>query len=139
MHLRSEFQPELANKGGWLTVFFVFATLAFLAYLRAAAASVVSGIGGGEISLVLAFAILVALIGLLWCKRWGYYGFLLIGAFMVVWQGVAMLGAPDRLFFTGWKFDMPIIFEWLLALTWMAYFLRSRRVYSVIFGTGPAS
>ncbi|MDP6437209.1 MAG: hypothetical protein QF790_04605 [Gammaproteobacteria bacterium] len=138
MHLRSEFQPELANKGGWLTVFFIFATLAFLAYLRAAAASVVSGIGGGMVSLVIALAILVALLGLLWRKRWAYYGFLLIGAFILVWQGLAILSAPDQLFFMDWKFDLPILFEWLLALVWTIYFLRSRRVYSVVFGSGLA-
>ncbi|MDP6616027.1 MAG: hypothetical protein QF790_02540 [Gammaproteobacteria bacterium] len=138
MHLRSEYQPELANKGGWLTVFFIFATLAFLAYLRGAAASVVSGIGGGLVSLVVAVVILVALIGLLWRKRWAYYGFLLIGAFVLVRQGLAMLSAPDQLFFTDWKFDLPILFEWLLALVWIIYFLLSRRVYSVVFGTGLA-
>ncbi|HJP03597.1 MAG: hypothetical protein CL799_11065 [Chromatiales bacterium] len=138
MHLRSEFQPELANKGGWLTVFFIFATLAFLAYLRGAAASVVSGGAGGLASLVLAFAILVALIGLLRRKRWAYYLFLMIGAFVLVLQGFVMFSAPEQVFYTDWKFDLPIIFEWLLALGWSGYFLRSRRVYSVIFGTGLA-
>jgi hypothetical protein len=53
---------------------------------------------------------------------------------VLIQLGVAMMQSPDKLFYTDWKFDMPIIFEWLLALGWTVYLLRSRRVYSVLFG-----
>ena len=103
-----------------------------LAFLRGALASVVSGSGGALISLVLGLVTLVALIGLLLSKRSAYYLFVALGVFLILQFGLAMLSAPDKLFYTDWKFDLPVIFEWLLALGWVLYFLRSRRVYSVL-------
>jgi hypothetical protein len=138
MHLRPEYQTDLASKGGWLTIFIIFAFLALLAFMRGAAASVVSGGVGGVSGLALTFVTLVALTGLLMRKRWSYYLFVLFGIFMLIQLGLAMLASPDKLFYTDWKFDVPVVFEWLLVLVWTAYFLCSRRVYSVLFGDTPA-
>jgi len=132
MHLRPEYQAALATKGGWLSIFIVFVLLAMLAFLRSAAASVVSGGVGGVMSLVLALLMFVPLIGLLIRKRWAYYMFLAVGIFLLIQLSLGMLASPDKLLYTDWKFDMPIVFEWLLTLGWIVYFLRSRRVYSVL-------
>jgi len=132
MHLRPEYHASLASKGGWLSIFKFFAVLTMLAFLRGALASVVSGSGGALMSLILGLITLVALVGLLLRKGWAYYLFVALGVFLLIKLGLAMLSAPDMLFYTDWKFDLPVIFEWLLALGWVLYFLRSRRVYSVL-------
>ena len=103
-----------------------------LAFLRGAMASVMSGSGGGLVSLVLGLITLVALTVLLLRKRWAYYLFVALGVFLLIQLGISMLSAPDKLFYTDWKFDVPVVIEWLLALGWTLYFLRSRRVYSVL-------
>jgi len=132
MHLRPEYQASLASKSGWLSVFIYFAFLTMLAFLRGAVASVMSGGTDGLSSLLLALITLVALAVLLLRKRWAYYLFVALGFFLLMQLGIAMLAAPDKLFYTDWKFDVPVIIEWLLALGWTLYFLRSRRVYSVL-------
>lgn len=139
MHLRPEYRAELASKGGWLSIFIVVAVLEVLAYLRSAAASVVSGGEGAQISLALFLAIFVALIGLLLRKRWSYYMFVLIGIFLLILLAMAMFASPDKLLFTDWKFDVPVLIEWFLVLAWTVYFMYSRRVYSVLFGPGDES
>ena len=132
MHLRPEYQASLASKGGWLSIYIFFAFLTMLTFFRGALASVVSGSGGALVSLTLGLITLVALAGLLKRKRWAYYLFVALGVFLLIQLGLAMLSAPDKLFYTDWKFDVPIVFEWLLALGWTLYFLSSRRVYSVL-------
>jgi hypothetical protein len=132
MHLRPEYQASLTSKGGWLSVFIVFAFLTTLAFLRGALANVISGMPGGLLSLVLGLITLVAFTGLLLRKRWAYFLFITLGVCLLIQLGLAMLSAPDKLFYTDWRFDMPIVFEWVLALGWTLYFLRSRRVYSVL-------
>ena len=132
MHLRPEYQASLASKGGWLSIFIFFAFLTMLAFLRGAMASVMSGSGGGLVSLVLGLITLVALAVLLLRKRWAYYLFVALGVFLLIQLGIAMLSDPDKLFYTDWKFDVPVAIEWLLALGWTLYFLCSRRVYSVL-------
>jgi hypothetical protein len=132
MHQRAEYQASLASKGGWLGFFTFFSFLTMLAFLRGALASVVSGSGGALTSLVLGLITLVALAGLLLRKRWAYYLFVALGVFLLLQLGLVMLSTPDKLLYTDWKFDVPVIFEWLMALGWVLYFLRSRRVYSVL-------
>ena len=133
--LRQEYHPNLTSIRGWLAFFCGFAFFSFLAFLRSAMASVMSGTDGGLIALIIALSILVAWIGLLRRRRWAYYLFLVIGIFWLAVTAIAIAGAPDQSLLKDWAFDLPIAFEFLVTAAWLAYFLYSRRVYSVCFGS----
>ena len=131
---KQEYDPALAKIGGWLLVFYIFAGLSILAYLRVSIAAIITALPVGRYGWVIALVTLVAMIGLLCRKRWAYYLCLGMGAFLLADGGLAMLTAPDQLLLQDWMFDMPILGEWLMVLGWLLYFLYSRRIYSVIFG-----
>ena len=132
--LRQDYQPDLAGIRGWLAFFAVFAGLGCLAFLRSAMATVVAGRGGGLIALTIALCLLVAWIGLLRRWRWSYYLYLAIGAAWLVFTTLTIIGAPDQALTRDWAFDLPAVGELLVTAAWLAYFLYSRRVYSVYFG-----
>ena len=127
---KQEYDPALAKIGGWLLVFYIFAGLSILAYLRVSIAAIITALPVGRYGWVIALVTLVAVIGLL-CRN---YLFLGMGAFLLADGGLAMLTAPDQLLLQDWMFDMPILGEWLMVLGWLLYFLYSKRIYSVIFG-----
>jgi hypothetical protein len=133
--LRQEYHPNLAKIRGWLAFFCGFSFLSILAFLRSAMATVISGTDGGLIALIIAAIMLVAWVGLLRRKRWTYYLFLIVGIFWLAVTAVAIIRAPDQLLLTDWAFDLPIFGEFLITAAWLAYFLYSRRVYSVYFGS----
>ena len=55
--LRQEYDPGLTRIRGWLALFCGFAFLCILAFLRSAMATVISGSGGGLVSLVIAVSL----------------------------------------------------------------------------------
>ena len=133
--LRQDYAPDLARIRGWLLAFSLFAFLSILAFLRSAMATVISGVGGGGlIALVMALVLLIAWIGLLMHKRWSYYLYLATGLFWLIMTGLELITAPDQWLFGDWAFDAPVLGEFVLTAGWLAYFLYSRRVYSVYFG-----
>jgi len=135
IHLRQEYDPDLARIRGWLAVFCGFAFLSILAFLRSALATVVSGAGGGGlVALGIALVLLVAWVGLLGHKRWSYYLFLIVGGFWLAMTTAGLISAPDQWLVGDWAFDAPLLGEFVITAVCLAYFLYSRRVYSVYFG-----
>lgn len=126
--------PALAKIRGWLLFFSIFSILTALAYLRVSAASVVTGMQHGRTEWILGVVLFVGIVGLLRRKSWAYYLLVAFGVYQLISMGWSMIQAPDQLLFRDWMFDMPILGEWLIAFAWLAYFLYSRRVYSVFFG-----
>jgi hypothetical protein len=132
--LRQEYDPGLTRIRGWLALFCGFAFLSILAFLRSAMATVISGSGGGLVSLIIAAVLLVAWIGLLRRKRWSYYLLLIVGFFWLAVTAAGLISAPDQWLFKDWAFDLPVIGEFVITAACLAYLLYSRRVYSVYFG-----
>jgi len=133
--LRQEYMLELARVRGWLLFFYIFSILTILAYFRVSMASVMTGMQHGRTDWILGVVLLVGLVGLSKKKPWGYYVLVAFGAFQLLSMGWSMIQAPDQMLFRDWMFDMPILGEWLIVLAWFVYFLYSRRVYSVFFGS----
>jgi hypothetical protein len=131
--LRQEFNPDLENKGGWLSFFLFFSVLSVLAFFRSAAATVVSGRGEGLTLLAIAIFLLVAVIGLVLRKRWAYYLMVFIGVFLLLYTAMLIFMAPGLAMVRDWAFDVPPLFEWMIVAGWLGYFLYSRRVYSFLF------
>lgn len=139
IHLRQDYDPGLAKIRGWLAVFCGFAFLSVLAFLRSAMATVISGAGGGGlVSLVIAVVLLAAWVGLLMHKRWSYYLFLMVGCFWLAVTTAGLVSTPEQWLFKDWAFDLPLIGEFVVAAACLTYFVYSRRVYSVYFGSGKS-